>query len=59
MISEHLRKLVDHLDKTHNEYVRSIITFGKITPIASEKASEYKMVQREIVKTDNEHIIKK
>ena len=57
MISEKMRRLVDALDQKHKEYVRSIHTFGKVTPIASEKANEYKGLQREIVKTENEDVL--
>ena len=57
MISEKMRRLVDALDQKHKEYVSSIHTFGKVTPIASEKANEYKGLQREIVKTENEDVL--
>ena len=53
MLDEKIRLLVDTLDQKHNEYVKSIQTFGKVTPIASQKASEYRGVQREIVRTEN------
>ena len=54
-----MRRLVDALDQKHKEYVGSIHTFGKVTPIASEKAKEYNGLQREIVKTDNEDSLTK
>ena len=53
MLNEKIRQLVDTLDQKHNEYVKSIQTFGKVTPIASQKTSEYRGVQREIVRTEN------
>ena len=56
-MQEKMRRLVEALDKTHNEYVSSIHTFGKVTPIATQKASDYKVLQREIVKVDNDKII--
>ena len=40
MLNEKIRLLVDTLDQKHNEYVKSIQIFGKVTPIASQKASE-------------------
>ena len=57
MLNEKVRQLVDILDQKHNEYVKSIYTFGRVTPIASQKASEYRGVQREIVRTENNNII--
>ena len=53
MLNEKVRQLVETLDQKHNEYIRSIYTFGKVTPIASQKASEYRGVQREIVRIEN------
>jgi len=57
MLDEKMRNLVETLDQKHNEYVKSIYTFGRVTPIASQKASEYRGVQREIVRTENNNII--
>jgi len=57
MLDEKVRNLVETLDQKHNEYVKSIYTFGRVTPIASQKASEYRGVQREIVRTENNNII--
>ena len=56
-MQEKMRRLVEALDQTHKEYVSSIHTFGKVTPIATQKASDYKVLQREIVKVDNDKII--
>ena len=55
MLNEKIRNLVETLDQKHNEAVKSIYTFGKVTPIASQKASEYRGVQREIVRTENKN----
>ena len=57
MLNEKMRNLVETLDQKHNEAVKSIHTFGKVTPITTQKFSEYKMVQRELVKVENEQLI--
>tara|TARA_R110000787_G_scaffold113019_1_gene222006 strand:+ start:192 stop:338 length:147 start_codon:yes stop_codon:yes gene_type:complete len=41
------------LDQKHNEYIKSIYVNGKVTPSASQTASDYRGVQREIVRTEN------
>lgn len=53
MLNEQVRKLVEVLDQKHNEYVKSIYDNGKVTPSASQTASEYRGVQREIVRIEN------
>ena len=58
MLTEKLRNLVETLDQKHNDAVRSIYTFGKVTPITTKAFSEVKGVQREIVKVENEIVLK-
>tara|TARA_R100001460_G_scaffold37028_1_gene71096 strand:+ start:123 stop:305 length:183 start_codon:yes stop_codon:yes gene_type:complete len=58
MLNEKLRNLVETLDQKHNDAVRSIYTFGKVTPITTKAFSEVKGVQREIVKVENEQVLK-
>jgi hypothetical protein len=41
-MNEQLRKLVDALDKTHNNYVKTVHKLGR----------EYKDIQREIIVAD-------
>ena len=45
MLNEKLRNLVETLDQKHNDAVRSIYTFGKVTPITTKAFSEVKGVQ--------------
>ena len=49
---EQLRKLVDALDKTHNNYVKTVHNHGGVNLEASKLGREYKDIQREIIKTD-------
>ena len=58
MLNDKLRNLVETLDQKHNDAVRSIYTFGKVTPITTKAFSEVKGVQREIVKVENEIVLK-
>ena len=36
MLNDKLGNLVETLDQKHNDAVRSIYTFGKVTPITNE-----------------------
>ena len=51
-MNEQLRKLVDALDKTHNNYVKTVHNHGGVNLEASKLGREYKDIQREIIKTD-------
>lgn len=53
-MNEQLRKLVDALDKTHNNYVKTVHNHGGVNLEASKLGREYKDIQREIIKTDIE-----
>ena len=55
MLNEKIRNLVETLDQKHNEAVKSIYTFGKVTPITTKAFSECKGLQREIVRTENKN----
>ena len=57
MLNEKLRNLVETLDQKHNDAIKSIYTFGKVTPITTKAFSEVKGVQREIVKVENEQVL--
>ena len=49
-----MRNLVNALDEKHQNSMKSLYTFGKVTPIFSENQAGYRGVSREIVKVDNE-----
>jgi len=51
-MNEQMRKLVDALDKTHNNYVKTVHNHGGVNLEASKLGREYKDIQREIIKTD-------
>ena len=57
MLNEKLRNLVETLDQKHNDAIKSIYTFGKVTPITTKAFSDVKGVQREIVKVENEQVL--
>jgi hypothetical protein len=52
MINEQMRKLVDALDKTHNNYVKTLHNHGGVNLKASKLGREYKDIQREIIVAD-------
>ena len=47
-----MRKLVDALDKTHNNYVKILHNYGGVNLKASKLGREYKDIQREIIVAD-------
>lgn len=47
-----MRKLVEALDKTHNNYVAEVVKHGGINLNASKMGRDYKELQREIIKVD-------
>jgi len=51
-MNEQIRQLVDALDKTHNNYVKTLHNHGGVNLEASKLGREYKDIQREIIKTD-------
>jgi len=52
MLNEQMRKLVEALDKTHNNYVAEVVKHGGINLNASKMGRDYKELQREIIKVD-------
>ncbi len=52
MLNEEMRKLVDTLNKTNNDYVNEIHNHGGVSLEASKLGRAYKDIQREIIKTD-------
>ena len=52
MLNEEMRKLVDTLNKTNNDYVNEIHKHGGVSLEASKLGRAYKDIQREIIKTD-------
>ena len=51
-MNEQIRQLVDALDKTHNNYVKTLHNHGGVNLEASKLGRAYKDIQREIIKTD-------
>ena len=47
-----MRKLVDTLNKTNNDYVNEIHNHGGVSLEASKLGRNYKDIQREIIKAD-------
>lgn len=47
-----MRKLVEALDKTHNNYVQEVVKHGGINLNASKLNRDYKELTREIIKVD-------
>ena len=54
-MNEQIRKLVDALDKTHNNYVKTLHNHGGVNLEASKLGREYKDIQREIIVADIEN----
>ena len=54
-MNEQISHLVDALDKTHNNYVKTLHSHGGVNLEASKLGREYKDIQREIIKTDIVH----
>ena len=52
MLNEQMRKLVEALDKTHNNYVQEVVKHGGINLNASKLNRDYKELTREIIKVD-------
>ena len=58
-MNEQIRHLVDALDKTHNNYVKTLHTHGGVNLEASKLGREYKDIQREIIVADIQNSKKK
>ena len=52
-MNEQIRQLVDALDKTHNNYVKTLHNHGGVNLQASKLGREYKDIQREMIVVDN------
>ena len=52
-MNEQIRQLVDALDKTHNNYVKTLHNHGGVNLEASKLGREYKDIQREMIVVDN------
>ena len=51
-MNEQIRQLVDALDKTHNNYVKTLHNHGGVNLEASKLGREYKDIQRDIIVAD-------